>query len=172
MRVDNKIYWNLFQNLFTERTLLLECRQQTKKKTKTKPCLNQRVHYRKKRVGEGGQGMFEIVGTCVLSHVWLFASSWTVACQASLFMTFSRQEYWSGLLFSIPSVNLLSCNRSYQSSWSLSYCFLGRICWWCLRVSVSLSLELQAVYKVPTYSWIDQEFPSFCSEQSYFPQIP
>ena len=118
MRVDNKIYWNLFQNLFTETTLLLECRQQTKKKTKTKPCPNQRVHYRKKRVGEGGPGMFEIVGTCVLSHVWLFASSWTVACQASLFMTFSRQEYWSGLLFSIPSVNLLSCNQSYHSSWS------------------------------------------------------
>ena len=69
MRVDNKIYWNLFQNLFTETTLLLECRQHTKKKTKTKPCQNQRVHYRKKRVGEGGQGMFEIVGTCVLSNV-------------------------------------------------------------------------------------------------------
>ena len=99
-------------------SVLLECRQQTKKKTKTKPCQNQRVHYRKKRVDEGGQGMFEIVETCVLSHVWLFASSWTVACQASVFMTFSRQEYWSGLLFSILSMNLLSCNQSYQSSWS------------------------------------------------------
>ena len=117
MRVYNKIYWKLFQNLFTETTLLLECKQQTKKKNKTKPCQNQRAHYRKKRVGEGGQGMFEIVGTCVLSHVWL-CELMTVPCQASLFMTFSRQEYWSGLLFSILSVNLLSCNQSYQSSWS------------------------------------------------------
>ena len=27
---------------------------------------------------------------------------WTVACQASLSMGFSRQEYWSGLLFPSP----------------------------------------------------------------------
>ena len=36
----------------------------------------------------------------VLSHfscVWLFATLWTVACQALLSMGFSRQEYWSGL---------------------------------------------------------------------------
>ena len=34
---------------------------------------------------------------CVLSHVRLFAAPWTVACQASLSVGFSRQEYWSGL---------------------------------------------------------------------------
>ena len=32
------------------------------------------------------------------SHVWLFATLWTIACQASLFMGFSRQEYRSALL--------------------------------------------------------------------------
>ena len=31
------------------------------------------------------------------SHVLLFATLWTVACQAPLSMGFSRQEYWSGL---------------------------------------------------------------------------
>ena len=31
------------------------------------------------------------------SHVWLFATLWTVACLAPLSMRFSRQEYWSGL---------------------------------------------------------------------------
>ena len=31
------------------------------------------------------------------SHVGLFATLWTVACQAPLSMGFSRQEYWSGL---------------------------------------------------------------------------
>ena len=31
------------------------------------------------------------------SHVWLFATPWTVACQTPLSMGFSRQEYWSGL---------------------------------------------------------------------------
>ena len=42
---------------------------------------------------------------CVLSgfsRVRLFASLWTVARQAPLFMGFSRQEYWSGLPFPLP----------------------------------------------------------------------
>ena len=37
---------------------------------------------------------------CVLSHfshVWLFATLWTIAFQASLSLGFSRQKYWSGL---------------------------------------------------------------------------
>ena len=37
---------------------------------------------------------------CVLSHfshVQLFATPWTVACQDPLSMGFSRQAYWSGL---------------------------------------------------------------------------
>ena len=33
---------------------------------------------------------------CVLSHVWLFMTSWTVANQAPLSIEFSKQEYWSG----------------------------------------------------------------------------
>ena len=36
------------------------------------------------------------------SHVWLFATPWTVAHQALLSMEFSRQEYWSGLPFHTP----------------------------------------------------------------------
>ena len=31
------------------------------------------------------------------SHVWLFATPWTIAHQAPLSMGFSSQEYWSGL---------------------------------------------------------------------------
>ena len=37
-----------------------------------------------------------------LSHVQLFAIPWTVAYQAPPSMGFSRQEYWSGLLFLSP----------------------------------------------------------------------
>ena len=36
------------------------------------------------------------------SRVWLFATPWTVAHQASPSMEFSRQEYWSGFLFPSP----------------------------------------------------------------------
>ena len=38
--------------------------------------------------------------TCVLghfSHIWFFATPWTVAHQAPLSLGFSQQEYWSGL---------------------------------------------------------------------------
>ena len=38
----------------------------------------------------------------LLSRVRLFATSWTVACQAPLSMGFSRQEFWSGLPFPSP----------------------------------------------------------------------
>ena len=38
----------------------------------------------------------------LLSHVRLFATPWTVTCQAPLSTGFSRQEYWSGLPFPSP----------------------------------------------------------------------
>ena len=38
----------------------------------------------------------------VASHVWLFATPWTIAHQAPLSMGFSRQEYWSALPFPSP----------------------------------------------------------------------
>ena len=39
------------------------------------------------------------VCVCVLTHVQLFASLWTVAHQTPLSMGFSRQEYWNRLPF-------------------------------------------------------------------------
>ena len=41
------------------------------------------------------------VHACVC-HLQLFATPWTIACQAPLSMEFSRQEYWSGLPFPPP----------------------------------------------------------------------
>ena len=38
----------------------------------------------------------------LLSRVQLFATPWTVACQASLSTEFSKQGYWSGLPFRPP----------------------------------------------------------------------
>ena len=37
-----------------------------------------------------------------LSHIWLFVTTLTAACQAPLSMGFSRQEHWSGLPFPSP----------------------------------------------------------------------
>ena len=36
---------------------------------------------------------------CLFSHVWLFVTPQTVACQTPLSTGFPRQEYWSGLPF-------------------------------------------------------------------------
>ena len=38
----------------------------------------------------------------LFSHVWLFATPWTVAHQTSLSMGFPRQEYWCGFPFPSP----------------------------------------------------------------------
>ena len=38
----------------------------------------------------------------LLTHVQLFLTPWTIAHQAPLSRGFSRQEYWSGLLFPSP----------------------------------------------------------------------
>ena len=43
----------------------------------------------------------------MLSHVQLFVTPWTVACQALLSMEFSRQEYWSGCHFLLPGILLI-----------------------------------------------------------------
>ena len=45
-----------------------------------------------------------LCNVCMLSHVRLFVTPWTVAHQAPLSMGFSRQEYWSGLPFPSPGV--------------------------------------------------------------------
>ena len=42
------------------------------------------------------------MGAQSLSHVQLFVTPWTVACQAPLSMGFPRQEYQSGLPFPSP----------------------------------------------------------------------
>ena len=51
------------------------------------------------------------------SHVWLFATPWTIAHQASLF---SWQEYWSGLPF--PPLRIFPTQRLNLSL----LCFLNR----------------------------------------------
>ena len=44
--------------------------------------------------------VYVCVHTKLLCHVRLFATAWTVSCQALLSMEFPRQEYWTELPFS------------------------------------------------------------------------
>ena len=58
-------------------------------------------------VGRKYRSWWRFVRDCVLSHlshVRLFATLWTVACQAPLLIGFSRQEYWSGLPCPPPGI--------------------------------------------------------------------
>ena len=41
----------------------------------------------------------KLKASCMLSHIQLFMTPWTIACQGPLSMGFSRQEYWSWLPF-------------------------------------------------------------------------
>ena len=43
------------------------------------------------------EAILDLLCAQLLSRAWLFAVSWTVACQVPLSMEFPRQEYWSGL---------------------------------------------------------------------------
>ena len=104
---------------------------------------------------------------CVLSHVWLFATSWTVAHQSPLSMEFSRSEYWSEWPF--PSLGdrpnpvlaqlslLMLCN-------SQSFCMLGHLrnLWFPLASSPS-SFFLLCLPQHCLQSYLKQWPPGFIS---------
>ena len=75
----------------------------------------------------------------VLSHVWLFATPWTVAHQAPLCMGFPRQEYWSGLSFPSPG----HLPDPGVKSGSLGYVALA-----------SRFFLTSATWETPAYSWV------------------
>ena len=56
----------------------------------------------KERVFDGKEPLLTSFVVYLLSCVWLFATAWTVTCQAPLSVGFSRQEYWSGYPFPSP----------------------------------------------------------------------
>ena len=79
-----------------------------------------------------------------LSHIRLFVTPQTIACQAPWFMEFSRQEYWSGLPFHsagdllnpVTELGLPHCRQIFffflpseppgkpKEGWEQNWCFL------------------------------------------------
>ena len=60
-----------------------------------------------------------------LSRVWLLATSWTAAYQASPSRGFSRQEYWSGLPLLSPLWGgdlaiIYFCRKKHLKTWGLT----------------------------------------------------
>ena len=72
-----------------------------------------------------------------LTCIWLFATPWTVAYQASPSMGFSRQEYWSGLPFPSPGdlpdpgikPHFLHCRQILYdwATWEAPYCIRAHL---------------------------------------------
>ena len=92
----------------------------------------------------------------VLSHVRLFATPWTVARQAPLSMEFSRQEYWSGLLFPPPEVlSDPGIEPASPASPALACLFFTTSATWWVFFPVKLSLSkidvilLMAMLRLP-----------------------
>ena len=89
-----------------------------------------------------------------LSRVWLLATPWTAAHQASPSMGFSRQEYWSGL--PLPWEQL--------TSWSLEF-KVGEIPWTCMTLAPpSFHFKHTMVQKNFKIFQIKQIFPSILKE--------
>ena len=72
----------------------------------------------------------------LFSHVQLFVTSWTIACQAPLSMGFSRQEYWGGCHFLLQGTFLTQelnpgllhcrqtlCHLSHQGNYSIIHAY-------------------------------------------------
>ena len=100
---------------------------------------------------------------CILirfSHVWLFATLWTITHQASLSMGFSRQEYWSGLSCSPPGD---LPNPGIDPASLVSPALAGRF------FTISVTWEAQRTWvpsQIPGISWnpgrvLSPSFPTF-----------
>ena len=82
------------------------------------------------------------------SRVWLFATLWTVACQAPLSMGFSRQEYWRELPFPPPDPGIQP--TSLMSPALAGRFFTTNANWWapetCLSESESRSVVSDSLW--------------------------
>ena len=108
-----------------------------------------------------------------LSHVWLFATSWTIAYQAPPSMGFSRQEYWSGMPLPSPS-DPLQLSESWQNHYTWEVCSAN---WWDTSKTATLAAssghrkglillhdKVQLHVTQPTFQKLnEQDFRSFAS---------
>ena len=91
-----------------------------------------------------------------LSHVQLFATSWTVACWAPILMGYPRQEYWNGLPYpsagDLPDTGIGS-PESVGRFFTIKFSFL-----WLISLSIIPSRSIHVVsngkISLIFYSWV------------------
>ena len=90
---------------------------------------------------------------CVLSRVRPFVTPWTVTYQAPLSIRFSRQEYWSGLLFPLQKIFLAQ---------GLNSCLVCLLHWQTDSLALHLSYgDLQLKWK-EWWLWMGPEIFKWC----------
>ena len=96
----------------------------------------------------------------VLSHVWLWVSTWTVARQAPLSMGFSRQEYCSGCRARLQGI----FPTQELNPWLLHLLHCGRIlyCWATGGIPTHKGISCQS-------HWSFQSFHNVASLSCKFP---
>ena len=81
------------------------------------------------QLGGSGVNMHLVcVCVCTFSCVRLLATPWAAALQASLSLEFSRQDYWSGLLFPFPIWAHIFLSTKCEGSTSQNHGRLSTVC--------------------------------------------
>ena len=116
---------------------------------------------------------FGCVCAQLLSHVWFFATPWTVASRFPLSWGFSRQEYWSGLPFPLPTYTYIpslpdflpiQVTTVHQVEFSVLYSVFPTVVYFITAILFYSFPGAQAVKNLPavheTWVWyLDQKDP-------------
>ena len=120
-------------------------------------CIFQRMKLRPRERQFMAQGHTALWRKCkLLSCVWLFVAPWTVAHQAPLSVEFSRQEYWSGLLFVFPRESFLPRDPIWVSCIAGSFFTI-----WAIREATAnlLSVITELPILFISYMWNHMMWP-------------
>ena len=120
-------------------------------------CRGLTVHKYKNILAKNKNLQWLSLHACMLScfsHVRLFGTPWTIAHQATLSMGFSRQEYWSGLLFlSLGDLPSPGIEPTSLMSPALAGWFFTTVTTWQALV-ISGKRELNEIMKTCIFGWI------------------
>ena len=116
---------------------------------------------------------------CMLSHVWLFVTPWTEACQTPLSMGFSGQEDWSGLLclppqdLSDPGIEPVSpvalelqADSLLLSHWGSPVCIWACIWLYSRASTYQHGIRIWFLYHFISVGWNFILYPFFCARHS------
>ena len=103
---------------------------------------------------------------CMFSHfnrAQLFATLWTVSCQAPLSMGFRRQEYWSGLPFPSPG----DLPDPGIKPTSLIFCIGRQVFFFFFTTSANWEVLFNPESESKTESEVTQSCPTLCNPTDY-----